>query len=281
MPPKIMDYMTSPVIVISPNDTISYARNLMLKNGINSLIVVEKEKPIGVITTTDFLKTMTKMELVRRPWNEIVVREIMTEKPITIKMTNSITDAARIMIKNQISTLPVLDNNGNLVGIIKRTDLVKAFAENFKDRYKVDELMDTSPPTVSPFSPITAVLEKISEKPYHKVLVLDGENLIGIIAKRDLIFIDPSTLAINEKFIKRDTVLEKGRTGGVRFYLVPLANDIMKTNIITTHPDADASEAAKIMSERKIGCLPVLSKEEGKLLGIITKHEITFALSKI
>ena len=281
MPPKIMDYMTSPVIVISPNDTLSYARNLMLKNGISSLIVVDKELPVGVLTSTDFLKTMMRGELMRRPWSEIVVREVMTENPITVKMTYSIVDAARMMIRNQISTLPVIDNDGKLSGIIKRSDLVRAFAENYEGWYKVSDLMDVSPPTISPFAPITAVLDKISEKPYYKVLVLDGERVVGIIAKRDLIFIEPSKFVIGEKYIKRDTLLEKGRTGGVRFYLIPLANDIMSTNLITIYPDSDASDAANQMSKKGIGCLPVISKEDGRALGLITKHEITMALSKM
>ncbi|MEM0020834.1 MAG: CBS domain-containing protein [Fervidicoccaceae archaeon] len=280
MPPKIMDYMSSPVIVISPSDTLSYARNLMLKRGISSLIVVEGEVPVGVITTTDFLRTMGKPELARRPWNEIIVREIMTENPITVKMTYSIIDAARIMVKNQISTLPVLDNNGKLAGIIKRTDLVRAYAENYSSRMKVSDLMDPSPPTVSPFSPITTVMEKIEEKPYFKVLVMDGDRLAGVIAKRDLIFIDASFLLSTEKYIKRDKFLEKGRTGGVRYYLIPLALDIMETNVITASPEEDSAEAASVMIRKGIGCLPVLSGE-GKVLGILTKHEITTALSKM
>jgi len=280
MPPKVMDYMSSPVIVISPNDTLSYARNLMLKNGISSLVVVEKEAPVGVLTSTDFLKTMSRGELARRPWNEIVVREVMSENPLTIKMTYSIIDAARIMVKNQISTLPVLDGEGKLAGIIKRTDLTRAYAENFQNKFRVAELMDPSPPTVSPFQPLTAVLEKIGEKPYYKVLVVDGERLLGVIAKRDLIFIDASIFAVNEKYIKRDTPLEKGRTGGVRYYLIPLASDIMRTNVITTNEEADAAEAARIMSERGIGCLPVIA-EDNSIKGIITKHEITAALSRM
>ncbi|MCI4396931.1 MAG: CBS domain-containing protein [Thermoprotei archaeon] len=281
MPPKVMDYMSSPVIVISPSDTLSYARNLMLRNKISSLIVVEGEEPIGVVTTTDFIRTMSRADLARRPWNEIVVREIMSEKPITIRMTSSIIDAARIMLKNQISTLPVLDNGGKLVGIIKRTDLVRGYAENYRDEHKVEELMDEEPPKVTPFSPITAVIDKIGEKPYFKVLVVDGERLVGVIAKRDLVFVNPAIFSMEMKYIKKDELLEKGRTGGVRYYLVPLALDIMTANPKTSYPEEDAADAAKLMSDEKIGCLPVLRHDGDKPVGIITKHEITLALSKM
>lgn len=55
--------------------------------------------------------------------------------------------------------------------------------------------------------------------------------------------------------------------------------DVMSTPAITTHRDAKVREAAKIMYENRIGCLPVVNRA-GKLLGIVTERDMLFALGK-
>lgn len=280
MKTRVEDYYTAPVVVISPNDTLAHARNTLLRHSISRLLVVSDRKLVGVITDTDFLKVLATPELASKPWDKIMVKEVMTPNPISIEVKSSIFDAAKLMIKYGIGTLPVLDSESNVIGILTRTDLVRAYSENFKDITKVAEVMDPDPPTVSLYHPITYVIDKIEERPYYKVIVEDGNRPVGIIAKRDLIFIETAQLFKKEKYTKRDEFLEKGRTGGVRYYHIPLAYEMMTPNPLLSHPFEDVAVAGERMISNKIGSLPVVDGDEGRLVGLIAKLHIVELLAQ-
>jgi len=60
MAPRVSGYMNSPVYVITPTDTLAYARNLMFKKDVGRLVVVDQsEKPIGIITMADIVEAVT------------------------------------------------------------------------------------------------------------------------------------------------------------------------------------------------------------------------------
>ncbi len=274
MPPKVKEYMSSPAISLMPSDNLAHARNFLLRHKVGRLLVVDGDKLVGIITSTDFLKIFAYPELARKAWDELVVRDIMTPNPMTVEPNNSIEDAARIMYKYNIGSLPVVDEEGILHGIITRTDITRAYAEHYAGKATVGEVMDNEPPTVTPYHSINHVMEKIEEKPYYKVIVVEGEKPAGVIAKRDIVFLDPRKMSLETKYIKRNQPLPKGRTGSVRYYLIPLAADIMTPNPLVTVEVEDLAEAAAKMIEEKIGCLPVVDGDEGRLVGIVTKHEI-------
>ncbi len=281
MPPKVSEYMSSPPISVLESDNLAHARNLLLRYKVGRLLVVDKDGTLkGVLTDTDFLKIHYHPELLRKSWDELQVRDIMTANPITVRDTDSILDAARIMWKHSIGTLPVIGGEGDLVGILTRTDVTKAYADKYKGEYIVSEAMDPDPPIVTPYHSLSHVIDKMSEKPYYKVIVTEGGRPLGVIAKRDIIFLDPRRIASEKKFVKRNEPLPKGRTGGVRYYLVPLALDVMTENPITIGLEEDLAVASRLMVENRIGCLPVLDNG-GVLRGIVTKHEIVSVLSGI
>jgi CBS domain-containing protein len=58
-----------------------------------------------------------------------LAKDVMKYDPITISQDSDLADAAQIMAMNRISGLPVVDSDGNLVGIITKTDIVKAIAD--------------------------------------------------------------------------------------------------------------------------------------------------------
>ncbi len=278
MPPRVNEYMNNPVVTVMPSDTLAHARNLFLRHGISRLVVVENGNVVGIITATDLLRIFNYPELSRKAFDELIVRDVMTKDVIVIGETKSIVDAARIMAKKLIGSLPVVDSDGSLVGIITRTDLVRAYAEKYEGQKKVGEVMDTDPPTVSPYHSLYHVVEMMESRTYYKVIVVDGGKPVGVIAKRDIIFIDPRTLYSKVKYVKRDILLPKGRTGGLRFYYIPLASDVMTSSPKVIGEENDLAEAAEVMIKEKIGGLPVVD-EEGKLKGFVSKYEIVNVLA--
>ena len=115
----------------------------MLNRGISGLPVVDSDgRLVGIITEADFVaRQLAQTEarprllaaLLRRPeppQDTETVGEAMTESPITISADASITEAARLMVSEKVKRLPVVDLNGDLIGVISRADIMSAFARD-------------------------------------------------------------------------------------------------------------------------------------------------------
>lgn len=128
MPDKVRDWMSSPVIVIDPDSSVSHALTLMRRRGIHSLLVdVGGEAPTyGIITTTDIRDKIVSQE--RKP-AEVRVREIMTAPVHTARPDWNLRDCSRRMQEYNIHHMPVVDEQGNLLGMISATDLFIAAEE--------------------------------------------------------------------------------------------------------------------------------------------------------
>ena len=101
------------VITISPEETIDYALFLMEREGIDGLPVIDNGELVGIVTKTD----ITTREGER-------VKEVMTKDVITAKESASVEEIIALMIENSIDRVPIVDDNGKLVGIITIGDLL-------------------------------------------------------------------------------------------------------------------------------------------------------------
>lgn len=102
---------------------------------------------------------------------------------------------------------------------------------------------------------------------YRHLPIVDGERLVGLLSDRDLQRLTPSRLGkiTQEEYnaIFEDTQLER----------------VMTRNPITTAPDVHLREAAAILQEKKLGCLPVV--EADRLVGIVTKGDLLGVLLRL
>lgn len=278
---RVSSYMTSPVITARPTDTLAHIRNLMLRHKIGRIVITQGEKPIGIVTKTDFVKVLSLRRKRYRPLDDITASEVMNRELIVIERNRSIKTAAKIMIRHNISGLPVIDSRGKLAGIITLTDIVRAYSENFQGKLKVGQVMRTKPTTVKPLHSLYHVIEALSKDEAKKVIVVDGNRPVGIITQSDIVFLSiPLTLTYRDKIIKKTVILEKGRATTIRFYMMPVASDIMTPNPLTIGPFEDLALAAETMIKNNISCLPVVD-EESNLLGIVTKLEVAKGITKV
>lgn len=121
---KAIDIMKEP-LTIDSNASIREAVMKIINTGVGSLVVIENNKPIGIITKRDLLWSIIYSS---RSIDEIKVSDVMTKQLITINPDTSIIDIVNIMLNNNISHLPVVDNN-ELIGIISDRDLVELLSE--------------------------------------------------------------------------------------------------------------------------------------------------------
>jgi acetoin utilization protein AcuB len=127
--------MSHPVISIHPKMSMQDALNLMHKESIRRLPVVDKHgKLVGIVSERDLLHASPSEATSLSVWeityllSRITVEGIMTREVITISEDTPIEEAALIMADNKIGGLPVI-RDGEVVGIITETDLFKVFLE--------------------------------------------------------------------------------------------------------------------------------------------------------
>ncbi len=285
MAPRVSSYMQDLVYVISPTDSLATARNIMLRRGIGRLIVVdESERPIGVLTITDITNALLG-HYYSRPLDAIPVEKAMSRNVVTIEPTKSIRTAAQLMLRYNIGGLPVVNPTGKLVGIITRTDIVRAYAERFQGKYTVEDLMRPAFAVANRGHSIYYLSKLIHLDPAGKIIVTDKENKpVGVITKRDLAFatIPPAKKASRgkDRYVKIKVIdVYRDKIVPSRIYLVPTAEDIMTPDPITITKDRDAAEAARTMVMEEIGVLPVVD-ENDVLQGVISKREFLLTIAK-
>jgi predicted transcriptional regulator len=88
---------------------------------VGSAVVIDGGLPVGIVTEKDLI---SKVVARNRVPSEILVEEVMSQPVITISPSTSLREAARIMMKRGIRRLPVVNNNGELVGIITDNDIL-------------------------------------------------------------------------------------------------------------------------------------------------------------
>jgi CBS domain-containing protein len=137
---KVLDLMTGDVLTAAPDETLKTAARKMVAAGVSGLPVVDEGRVVGIITEADFVEqTAERSEGGDRrllgvvfgeagePVEAETVQDVMTAKPIVIYSGASLGEAARVMAHNGVKRLPVVDEDGRLLGIISRADIVTAF----------------------------------------------------------------------------------------------------------------------------------------------------------
>jgi len=127
--------MTRKVITVNPDTTIFEAQELMATNQIRHLpVVVADNKLVGIVTDRDlrsalpyrfFKEGISAAE--RESLKNLRVKDIMTQKLITIPPAYTIQDALMVIQNSKVGALPVVDDQGRLQGIISVRDLLRAF----------------------------------------------------------------------------------------------------------------------------------------------------------
>jgi CBS domain-containing protein len=114
--------MTRPVIKIEYNKNVQTASKIMAKHRVGSIIIVKKNKPIGIITETDLNKKVVARALDPK---KLKVKDIMSSPLVFILPSEDIIAAVEKMKKHRIKRMPVVEH-GEIVGIITDTDIARA-----------------------------------------------------------------------------------------------------------------------------------------------------------
>lgn len=186
----VSNVMTTNPITVAPDLTAKRAAELMLEHDISGLPVVEGDKLVGIVTKTDFAKVCEYFE-------DIYVGQVMQSSPRTISPYDRVIHARRLLLDEDLISLPVLDGN-RLVGIVTMRDVAIFFAtfqEEVPDKHKserirsllVEGIMAKPVVTTHTDARLCDVARDMFKRRFSSMPVLNlRDEFVGLITKTEL-----------------------------------------------------------------------------------------------
>lgn len=255
--------MTRKLVTIDVDQSLRDAIRLMKKNRISRLLTTDKGKVIGILTERDVAKRLGDWRERKISDAHIFVSSECSYDLVKINLEENLSKAASLMLENRISSLAVCDD-GNVVGIITKTDLIKALKDS---RIKVKEYMRKEVITLSVGSSLLHARKLMLENGIKRIPIIMDGKLIGIVTESDI----AKALGMFRKVAEGKHWDEKMKKISVE--------DVMSKDVITLDENDTLADAVKIMFKNRISGLPV--SEKGKLVGIITKTDLVKAVKDL
>ena len=120
--PRLADIMRPEPLVVAPEDTLGEVAERMTGDNVGAVIVKDYGRMIGILTERDLLQAMAA----RVHSSDARVRQWMTADPITASADADAEEAAQIMLEQGFRHLPVVDEAGNVTGIVSLRRVVAA-----------------------------------------------------------------------------------------------------------------------------------------------------------
>jgi len=115
---------------VSPGDTVLAALEMMAEHNIGAVLVLDGDELSGIITERDYAR---KVKLAARGSGETPVAAVMTTVVHTVAPSTSVAECMQMMTDRRVRHLPVVDDDGRLVGLVSIGDVVKAMMAQQRD----------------------------------------------------------------------------------------------------------------------------------------------------
>jgi len=121
----IGDYCEKPAATVRGDETVRAAAQRMKQEGLGSLVVVTAGRPVGIVTDRDLvLETLGN----RLDPGSVTVEEVASRPLVTVEQDAPVREAVRVIRRHAVRRLPVVDDKGQLVGIVAADDLLSLAA---------------------------------------------------------------------------------------------------------------------------------------------------------
>ena len=265
----VSHWMTKEVIVGDQHMRLHDALRLVNKMNIRALPVVNNDELVGIVTKRDLLRADTSSIL--KEWTDqyrlignLPLEKIMSVAVITTQSNAHIAAAARLLLDNKITALPVVDDNKHMSGILTSSDVFRMIIDEvplLPAKIKVGDYMSRDLITIDPNANLLEAQRSMAVKRVRALPVVQDGLLLGIVTLSDLLSASPS-MAVSQ-----------GRQEVNMMVMDTPICFIMTSSPMTVQEDANIIEAARLMLENKIHCLPVMNSQQD-LVGIITESDL-------
>ncbi len=154
----VYEIMTKNPITIGIATVARQAMDLIQKNNLRSLPVMDKGKLVGIITKEDIMGQFLCDNKGCRYKEQTPIEDIMTKRVLTVKENDYIEKAVVLIKDRRISTVPVLDKNDDLIGIVTRTDVFDTFLDTLGTDNPGSRIYVVMPNYIGEVSKVTSIL---------------------------------------------------------------------------------------------------------------------------
>lgn len=302
---RVKDAMTTSPQTVSEGTPVSDVIRLLLSHDFNAAPVVDPAgHPIGIITQGDLISRAGmpvrlgllaqleehQIEEFLETVSHRTAGEIMTKPVTTVNEDKRLSESVDIMLKHHLKRLPVINSQGEIVGVIARSDVfhivtretpdwkaIKAQNVSVGNITLVRDIMRRDTHTVRPDTPVEEVVRLIDDSDIQRVVVVDSEGkLLGLISDADLLGLFSEHRAGMWDYLIRKlpfTELARKHELLIEQTQARKAADIMKTGLVTVQEDTRIEDAIKIMAEHSIKRLPVID-ENGVFKGLVSRDSV-------
>jgi IMP dehydrogenase len=118
---SILKSRNKKIVSLDPDSSVEDAIQLMHKKKISAIMIMEKDKPVGIFTERDVVRSYIKKD--GKKFRQIPLRDVMTKKLIVAGGNDNLGDIMAIMVEKNIRHLPVLDD-GKVVNMLSIRDVI-------------------------------------------------------------------------------------------------------------------------------------------------------------
>lgn len=212
----------------------------------------------------------------------MLVKDVMTTAVVKLSPDNSVRHAAQIMLDHQVSGLPVVDDEGRLVGMITEGDLIRrtelgggvpivdvslttearANAYLRRSSWRVADAMTVDPVTVKEDTSVSRVAALMQERSIKRIPVLRNDVMVGIVSRADLLQAILSAkqdeTALGDEAIRRSILVRLGENTGLEGLDVTVDVSDGIVHLWGNVETAECRRAARILAENVRGVRSVV-----------------------
>ncbi|WP_428264482.1 CBS domain-containing protein [Haliangium sp.] len=255
--------MTRDVWSVRPDASAVDTAQLLCDNRFGCAPVVDDaRRVIGIITEADFMEGI--IELLASDDSGIEVRDLMTTDVVSLNPGQSLSAAEDMMMLRRIRHLPVIDDDGGLIGLVTHRDLLAAqysvlsLAPKFPPQATARDVMRAEVWTVAPDAPAADAARMLEQHSFGCLPVLDGEAVVGIVTEADFLAFLVQCYGPSRR--------QRPRTDApVHHYL--------RSPVRAVGPDDDLDRVQDVLDDRGISCAAVID-EFGNLLGVVSRTDL-------
>ena len=294
----VSECMTRDLVTFSPQMTVGEAWKLMLQHVTKAVPVVDRSgSVVGIVTDEDLMERAgihqrlsiavrlpeekIKQEIADLEASPVRIETVMSQPVVTIEENDTLGNAISVMTAAALKRLPVINQNGQLCGMLSRLDILRQVVENppaetvlqvpVGSTKTVGEIMRQNIPMVNEHAELPIIIEKMIEAGSYRLIVQDDEGkAIGLISDSDLIArVQP---------VKHNNILD----ALLRISAAPAgketARDLMSPEPLHAPADLSIVDAVGLMLEQSRKWLVVVA-DDGRPLGLVDRQLLLISLA--
>ncbi len=295
----VSEVMTKDVLTLFPDTPIAAAWSEMLEHVRKALPVIDHDRRvIGMLTDEDLLiqagiksrlavaqrldAALLKEEFDTLGKSKRTVADLMSRPAVTIRLTDTLGAAVAVMIANGYKRLPVVDDEGKIVGVLSRVDILRQVVEAAPEEPPaqaalvsparlVGEVMNPKVPIVKQTADLPGMISKMVEFNTRRLIVVDESGRpTGLVSDGDLV--------ARVKPVERRGVLQAivrlGRPPASQL----TAAELMSPGVLTADRDMEVVEAVRRMLEDRRKWMVVVD-QQGRAIGLLDRQILLQAVS--